>query len=215
MAERPVFIPVCEGARTFMEVPVSFPWHPGMAPSQKKKNVAELHAAAAARGLERLLEISTKSERAIGQRLSAFHQRVALTDGLFPLESVYQASKVFVDGGPYTDLLAAPPREAKRDERLRESGNLVAFELEGARYPLDPPTVYYDWLYMRCLYPERDWLRRLERLDGFTDIEFNPARSLNCQARACASFVGLEARGQLDEAMTSFAAFTGFQSGNL
>lgn len=215
MAERPVFVPVLDGPRTVAEVPVSFRWHPGIAASQKRRNVAELHAAAAEKGLARVLEVSTKSDREIGARLSAFHQRLDLPTGRYPLESAYQASKVFEHGGPYRDLLSAPPREAKRDPRLQESGRLIAFELDGARYPLDPPTAFYDWLYMRCLFPERAWLRRLSALDGFTDIEFNPARSLNCQARACASFVALEARGTLDAALGSFEAFVRHQSGAL
>jgi hypothetical protein len=215
LAERPVFVPLGEGPRTVAEVPVNFTWHPGMAASQKKKNVVELHAAAAERGIKRLLEISTKSEREVGQRLSAFNQRLELSDGSFPLENVYQASKVFAAGGPYIDLLRVAPRDAKRDVRLIQSGHLIAFELEGERYPLNPPTAFYDWLYMRCLYPHRDWLRRLAKVDGFTDIEFNPARSLNCQARACASFVALEKRALLDDAMRSFPAFLAVQSGGL
>ena len=47
MAERPVFLPVEGGARLVREVPVAFRWHPGFAASQKRKNVAALHAAAA------------------------------------------------------------------------------------------------------------------------------------------------------------------------
>lgn len=215
MAERPVFVPLFDGPRTFAAVPVSFTWHPGMAASQKMKNVVALHAAAADKGLGNLLEVSTKSEREIGRKLSAFHQRVELAAGTYPLESVYQGSKVFSTAGPFTDLFDASPRDAKRDARLTASGHLIAFELEGERFPLDPPTAFYDWLYMRCIYPEREWLRRLERLDGFTDIEFNPARSLNCQARACASFVALQARDMLGDAMRSFAAFVAVQSGNL
>lgn len=215
MAERPVFVPVMDGPRTVAEVPVTFRWHPGMAASQKRRNVAELHAAAARKGLARVLEVSTKSDREIGARLSAFHQRLELASGRHPLESVYQASKVFERGGPFADLLDAPPREAKRDPRLADSGRLVAFEVDGRRFPLDPPTAFYDWLYMRCLYPERAWLRRLASLDGFTDIEFNPARSLNCQARACAGFVALEARGTLDAALASFESFVAHQSGTI
>jgi hypothetical protein len=62
MAERPVFVPSTTGSQLVQEVQVRFPWHPGLAPSQKKKNVFELHHAALARGLGPLLEISSKSE---------------------------------------------------------------------------------------------------------------------------------------------------------
>lgn len=207
MAERPVFVPVLQGAGRVTEVQVSFPWHPGFSPSQKRKNVEALHAAAATKGLNQILEVSTKSDRLIGKRLSAFHQRIILQFGTFPLESVYQGSKVFEDGGPFIDVFDMTPLNAKRDERLSSSGNLVAFELEGQRFPLVPPTAFYDWLYLRCLFPEREWLRRLHKLDGFTDIEFNPSRSINCQARSCALFVSLDDRGILNEAMSSFDAF--------
>lgn len=207
MAERPVFVPILSGRRLVIEVPISFTWHPGMSAAQKRRNVTELHQAAAMRGLIDLLEISTKSERTIGRRLSAFHQRIELEDGLFSLEGVFQGSKVFEGGGPFTDLYEAEPRDAKRDERLRSSGRLIAFELEGRRYPLDPPSGFYDWLYLRCIYPERDWLRRLDKRGGFTDIEFNPAKSINCQARSCAMFVALQARDALDQAVSSFDDF--------
>jgi hypothetical protein len=215
MAERPVFVPLREGRLTVSEVPVAFAWNPGMAAVQKRRNVAALHAAAAARGMDRLLEVSTKSDRLIGRRLSAFHQQIELAAGRFPLESVYHGCKVFERGGPFADLFALPPRDAKRDARLSESGRLVAFELEGRRYPLDPPTAFYDWLYLRCIYPERAWLARLDTLDGFTDIEFNPARSVNCQARSCALFVALRARAALDDAVASFDGLVAAQAGGL
>jgi hypothetical protein len=76
MAERPVFVPTTTGSQLVQEVQVCFPWHPGLAPSQKKKNVFELHHAALAHGLGPLLEISSKSELEVGQKLSAFHLKI-------------------------------------------------------------------------------------------------------------------------------------------
>lgn len=213
MAERPVFVPNKSGTRLVSEVPVSFRWHSGMAPSQKRKNVAELHLAASTRGLNNLLEISSKSEREIGRRLSAFHQQVQLRNGrLIPLECAFQGSKVFEHGGPYNDLFWIEPREAKRDPRLKDSGHLLRFELEEAQFPLHPKSAFYDWLYANAIYPERDWLKRLSKLDGFTDIEFNPEKSVNCQARSCALFVALEKRNLLDQAMKSFSKFSELQT---
>lgn len=214
MAERPVFVPNAEGSRLIAEIPISFRWHPGMAPTQKKKNVVALHEAAVARGFTHLLEISSKSDREIGRRLSAFYQKVCLSDGsLIPLECAFQGSKVFENGGPYDDLFFVEPRDAKRDPRLKESGNLICFEFEGERFPLNPKSVFYDWLYANAIFPEREWLKRLEKLDGFTDIEFNPEKSVNCQARSCAFFVALEKRNLLDQAMVSFERFAEFQRG--
>jgi hypothetical protein len=212
MAERPVFLPVASTTRLVAEMPVSFAWHPGMAASQKRRNVAALHEAAHARGLSYLLEVSSKSDREIGRKLSAFYQQVALPDGrTIPLECAFQGSKVFEKGGPYTDLFDADPRAAKRDPRLKESGRLIGFSFLGQSFPLDPKSVFYDWLYLNAIFPKRDWLRRLDKVDGFTDIEFNPEKSVNCQARSCALFVALEKSGKLDQAMRDFATFLSLQ----
>jgi hypothetical protein len=207
MAERPVFVPSLMGSRLVHEVSIQFAWSAGMAPSQKKKNVAALHAAAAKRHLEPLLEISSKSEREIGQKLSAFNLKIKVNGQETSFECAYQGSKVFEKGGPFIDLYWVDSREAKRDPRLQSSGRLIGFEFDGEEYPLNPPTVFYDWLYINAIYPHRDWLERLSQCAGFTDIEFNPQRSLNCQARSCATFVALLQRGVLDDAMESFSTF--------
>ncbi len=207
MAERPVFVPETTGSVLVQEVPIRFAWHPGLAPSQKKKNVAELHRAALARGLTPLLEISSKSDLEVGQKLSAFHLKVDVMGKQATVECAYQGSKVFERGGPYVDLYWKDSREAKRDLRIRDSGKLIKFTFESQNYPLTPATVFYDWLYLKALYPHRDWLRRREEWAGFTDIEFNPERSINCQARSFAVFISLQRRNSLDEAASSFLAF--------
>jgi hypothetical protein len=207
MAERPVFVPAITGTQLVQEVPIRFSWHAGLAPSQKKKNVFELHHAAEVRGLTPLLEISSKSEREVGQKLSAFYLKLETEGKQTTVECVFQGSKVFEHGGPYTDLYFKDSREAKRDQRLKTSGRLIGFEFEGKRFPTSPTTAFYDWLYFRALYPHREWLTRLQQCAGFTDIEFNPERSLNCQARSCAMFVALQKRNLLDKAMSSFDNF--------
>ena len=62
MAKRPIFLPYSEGHRLVKEVMIEFVWHPGMAPTQKMKNVVALHEAGVAaedpayqRGVEFLL----------------------------------------------------------------------------------------------------------------------------------------------------------------
>ena len=114
---------------------------------------------------------------------------------------------MFEHGGPFIDLYWTGSREAKRDERLRRSGKLIRFEFEGQSYPTSPATVFYDWLYFQALYPHREWLERRNEWTGFTDIEFNPERSLNCQARSFAAFIALKRRNQLDKALSSFQDF--------
>lgn len=208
MAERPIFRPTTHGSQLVQEISVRFFWHKGMAPSQKKKNVAALHEAAAERGLTPLLEISTKSEERLGQRLSAFNLKIELESGEAAfLESVFQGSKVFESGGPYTDIYRFAGRDAKQDQRLQTSGKLTGFQFEQAEFPLLPKTAFYDWLYIRALFPHREFLDRLHAYAGFTDIEFNPQRSINCQARSCATFVALSKKGLLEHSMRSPHAF--------
>ncbi len=208
MAERPIFIPSPDDAGFVKELSFSFVWSPGFAVSQKKKNIKALHQTAAWSGYSPLLEISTKSEDDLGRQLSAFNLKIQTQQfGEIVLECVFQGSKVFERGGPYTDLYGAEPRDAKRDQRLQESGRLVGFTFENRQFPLEPKTVFYDWLYISAIYPRRESFGQLSQHAGFTDIEFNPERSINCQARACALFVALTKSNLLDEAMSSETEF--------
>lgn len=203
MAERPVFIPSHKEVAV-REVSVQMTWHGGFAPIQKRKNIDELHKKAAQRGLTPLLEISTKSNTELGRELSAFNLQVELPSvGCVPLESAFQGSKVFEHGGPFTELLSQAPREARKDDRLRTSGQLVAFKLQELSIPLQPKTLFYDWLYVSALLMHPEWHSSLMEYSGFTDIEFNPQRSLNCQARSCALFVSLLVHGSTRYAVRS------------
>ena len=204
MAERPIFIPRPENRAMVEEIFLTLTWSPGFAVTQKEKNVKALHEAALAIGIKNILEVSTKSDKQRGQHLSAFYLKVCdKRIGEIPLECAFQGSKVFEFGGPFVDLYRKDAREAKRDERLRESGKLVAFEYDNFRWPLEPKTAFYDWLYINCLYPHREWARKLFAYGGFSDIEFNPYRSINCQARSIALFLSLMKNLKLDEAAES------------
>lgn len=207
MAERPIFVPAPDEPELVKEIYLRLKWHSGFAPVQKEKNVTALHEAAAAAGYSPVLEVSSKSAEKLGRHLSAFHLKVQSRNGEIPLESAFQGSKVFERGGPFTDLYAAEAREAKRDPRLRDSGRIVAFEFQGDHFPIEPRTAFYDWLYVNAIYPHREWLQRLHRYAAFSDIEFNPERSVNCQARSCALFVSLMTKGLLDSAIESPRAF--------
>jgi hypothetical protein len=187
---------------------VNFRWNPGFSVTQKQKNVAALHEAAAREGIRYVLEVSTKSNLPLGRALSAFNLQVGVAPGeTAPIELAYQASKVFELGGPYEDLLATSPAAAKRDERLRSSGKLVRFHFGGKDFPLQPMTAFYDWLYLRAIVRHPELLSAICLFQGFTDIEFNPERSVNCQARSCATAVSLARRDELKKAARSFAFF--------
>ena len=45
--------------------------------------------------------------------------------------------------------------------------------------------------------------------EAFTDIEFNPEKSLNCQARSCALYVALLKNGGLRDTASDPTAFLG------
>src|SRR5262249_38932029 len=160
MAERPIFIPWPDGLRLVKEISFAFNWSTGFAPVQKKKNICALHEAAKTAGYFPLLEVSTKSDVRLGQRLSAFNLKIPHSEmGELPLECAFQGSKVFEKGGPYTDLYAVDTRTAKKDPRLRDSGKIVEFRFDGQIFSNEPKTAFYDWLYARALFPHRDYLK--------------------------------------------------------
>ena len=148
-----------------------------------------------------ILEISSKSTLGLGVSLSAFNLSLKIPDGRrISVECAYQGSKVFENDGPYHDLYYGSSREAKTDDRLRNSGELIAFNFCGENFPTEPKTAFYDWLYITALsQQEMDIIRELEAFQGFSDIVFNPNRSINCQARAAALFVSLSKNGLIDE----------------
>ena len=182
MAKRPAFF-IRQG-KVVHEM-FSFEWYPGFSISQKQKSIQSLHdAIAETDGAARPLEISTKSQEPLGIRLSAFHLKIKN----HTLENVFQSAKVFEHGGPYLDLLDRSPKEAKRDERLRTSGNLTAFLYQKEAFPLVPKTVFYDFLYLTAVRESFtvEEIHSILSYNYFTDIEFNPSKSINTQARTAA-----------------------------
>src|SRR5690606_37824889 len=190
MASRPVFVPLGNGVGV-VERLLNFTWYPGLSKAQKQRSISALHDAARVVGIDPVLEISSKSLDELGVDLSAFnlciHTRKRQTT--FTVETAFQGSKVFEHGGPFRDLLGMDSRSAKKDMRLRESGRLLAFEFFGKRFPLRPWTYFYDWIYINALNQNDELAQRVLDYRGFTDIEFNPERSVNCQAYSAALYV--------------------------
>lgn len=201
MATRPVFAPSKRRneADVFM---TEFHWNSGLSVTQKRKNIAALHEAYMRRFPDRkVLEISSKSENKLGVALSAFNLKkyVPSRGVCIPVECVFQGSKVFRAGGPYTDLYEVSPRDAKGDPRLKTSGGLSAFRFEEQNFPTLPRTAFYNWLYINALLENPELAEQLLAYDGFTDIEFNPDKSLNCQAEAAALYVALARSGVVNQ----------------
>ena len=209
MAKRPIYIPSV-GTESLLETKeVDFKWFPGLSISQKQKSINSLHIAAKEQlGLKNILEISSKSELPLGVELSAFNLQLASQDNIkASVEVFFQGSKVFSEGGPFTDLYLKTSREAKKDTRLKESGNLVEFNFEGKSWSLKPNTLFYSWLYINALDQNKPLANDLLQYDAFTDIEFNPKKSINCQAASAAIYKTLVKRELINEAMESSKQF--------
>lgn len=210
MAKRPIFIPATEGPALVKTNFVEFQWFPGMATSQKQKSVDSLHAAALKLpGISKVLEVSSKSRTELGVALSAFNLTFTTVkhNRTFSVECAFQGSKIFEHGGPFIDIFGMTSREAKKDERLHSSGRLTGFRFFGTDWELEPLTAFYDWLYINALKKQPSMTEQLLDYSAFTDIEFNPDRSINCQAYAVALYVSLHKRCLLEEATSSKDAF--------
>lgn len=201
MAKRPVFIPDNLNKELVIIEDIDFEWFPGFSVEQKKKSIASLHDAFKEKyPTKTVLEISSKSESDIGVMLSAFNLQIELRHGhKASVESLYQSSKVFQEGGPYSDIRYKTPLEAKRDERLKNSGDVIAFEHQGNRWDIEPKTAFYNWLYLNVLNLNSDLKNKVIEYDAFTDIEFNPKKSFSCQANAIALYVSLRRNSILKE----------------
>ena len=201
MANRPIYMPKSAAPyRTLYTA--EFTWNSGLSASQKKKNIIALHESFAAHFPgKKVLEISSKSMQEGGVELSAFNlmKFVPSLGKALPVEVIYQAGKVFKNGGPYPDLLEGTSREAKKDERLRNSGAIVGFRFEGRDFPIRPQTFFYDYLYINALLENPELAKIVLEYDGFTDIEFNPEKSINCQAKSAALFAALSRLGLTDK----------------
>lgn len=196
MAHRLVFTPK-PTFPWFQETPVTFEWVPGLAKSQAQKSIRNLHVSARKElRIERILEVSTKSEDILGQQLSAFNLKISRGVHISSLESTYQASKIFDLSVQFLDLLDVDALVAKKDPRLRNSGKLTGFRFENQVFNLLPSPNFYDYLYIRALL-ESGFHEKIVNFQAFTDHAFSGTgkievgKSVNCQARSLAIFIGI------------------------
>lgn len=206
MAKRIVYKVNEEKNNYVKKIEIDFTWSPGFAKSQKQKSIKSLHENYKKQYPEdKILEISSKSLQKLGIDLSAFNLMIIPKNNkqTFSVECAFQSSKVFENGGPYKDILYKTSKDAKKDERLKTSGELIGFEFKGNKWPLEPKTLFYDWIYMNALYRNKELSNKILEYDAFTDIEFNPNKSINCQASAAALFVSLSRMELLEKVMES------------
>ena len=144
---------------------------------------------------------SSKSSKEIGVRLSAFNLKYSseYLKKTVSVETVFQAAKVFEgEETPNVEIMNMNPNEAKSYIKTKQSRKLKKFILGDIEFGLEPKTFFYDWLYINALLQNKNLIEELLDYDAFTDIEFNPQKSINCQAKSAALFVGLVKQGSID-----------------
>ena len=103
------------GMRAFEEKLVEFEWFSGMSWQQHQKSSLSMLAVLQEQGYTPA-EISRRStDRDFGVQLSAFNLKLNSVN----VENIFQAYKMFNDGGPYLDLLNVDPKSAKNDCRIQ------------------------------------------------------------------------------------------------
>ena len=200
MATRPVFIVSLEGNRYVTVKTIEFQWVPGMAISQKQKCIDSLHNQIKTEIGNNVLEVSSKSRTSLGVSMSAFNLGFVHPkfQEFISVESAFQGSKVFEKGGSFPELYTKNAREAKAFFKEKDLGKLIKFNFFGQIWSLNPLTLFYNWLYLKSIHKNQLLAKNAANYDLFTDIEFNPKKSINCQAYSAALYVSLVKRKIID-----------------
>lgn len=194
MANRPVFI-LNNSAPYFRKIDIEFEYASGFALVQKQKNINNLHKDfLTLYPNHKILEVSTKSPDILGIQLSAFNLELSINYQKYPVEILYQASKVYNSDIDNNIILKMQPNEAKNFlKEINDKYTLKEFIFNGISFPLEPKTYFYNWLYINALMRNKELIQEI--LDcgynAFTDIEYNPKKSINCQAQALAIGISL------------------------
>ena len=193
-----------DNTNVFEEKIITFDYVKGMAFSQKQKNVLSFHSSIQKQYPNlKILEISTKSNDSLGVSLSAFNLKL---NG-YPVESIFQSGKVFIDGTQSEFLKTYPPKEAKQYIATNNNSALKCFRYESLEFPLEPKSMFYDYIYINALNQIPNTSKHLIEYDIFTDIEFNEKKQINCQARACAIYSFLLRTNSVDYYLQSLDNF--------
>lgn len=165
MAVRPIFISTGDIESPFSKEDISFEWVKGMSYSQKCKRRDSLASEIAKLyDIKRWLEISTKSDKDIGVKLSAKNLVLKTSTGSNTVENIYQKAKYFY------------------------KGEIVGFKYNDCVFENEPTGMFYDYIYIYAILQNKELIKDLVQYDIFSDIEFNPKKSINTQARAAAIF---------------------------
>lgn len=207
MAERSVFVSKLEYP-FFEEIHVSHDWFGGFALSQKRKCQISLHQNFIKHYPEhKVLEISGTSLMSLGAKLSAMNLSKRTLNGCTSVESAFQSSRIYSDGtrvvGPFPEYLFLPGKTCKKLVKEASDGlHSYTYLFDEMKFfaPSHHISQFYDFLYLNALLEPENQIVAEELLAGgyttFTDLA---TKSLNCQARAAAIFVGLVKAGKIGE----------------
>lgn len=182
---------------------VDFKWESGMSITQKRKSCVNLHNTLAEKfkiGVDKILDISSASTTALGVSLSAFN---LILDGK-SVECWYQGSKVYEKAGHMKHLYDVDSMTAKKSMKNTNLGKLIGFRLVDTDYPMEPRTVFYDYIYLKGLiqFDNRDAILDYE---AFTDIQAVTDIDA-CQARTVCIYKLLHQQNKLS-LVENFDAF--------
>ena len=206
MAVRKIYLSIPEYPYT-KEISVTFPWSNG----SKHQNVqAVLDTFHDVYPDVPALEVSLASSQPEGIHAAAMKLPLHLAGlGLdVPVGIVYEASKVFENGGPYTDLLQCSRQKVSKDARLQQSGKCIGYRLEDMDFPAEPHRyAFFNWLYACALRQNPETAENILKFGAFSDLELGSTKKdRNSPARAAAVYAGLAAAGKLD-CLDSYEAF--------
>ena len=206
MAKRFVYH-ATEKAPFYEALATEFEWFSGFSTAQKQKSIDALHESCKKTNPSfNILEVSGKSRQELGVKLSAFNLELHDEHGSHTVECLFQGSKEF-NSLIRQDLYEVSSKEARKVIGSANYGIPKAFRLWDIRFPSEPKNAFYNWLYIRALCSNPELAKEIIEYDSFTDIEFNPKRSINCQAIAAATYIGLLKAGKLKQAMKSPETF--------
>lgn len=183
---------------------IEIKWASGFSYSQKQKNIVTLHEAISERfnvSTNEILEVSTKSLLEIGKMLSSINLEFEIEGKKYFFESVYQSCKVFQDGLLGTihhpEWIELESFEAKKASQAINLP-LVEFKFKDMTFPLEPKTMFFDWLYISCI-NQLNIKFLIDPYYYFTDIEFNPIKMISTQAQALCKYKNLVEQNLIEE----------------
>jgi hypothetical protein len=193
----------------------TFNFYGGFSLSQKQKTIDSFHKEIADDGINEILEISRKSKNPIGSSLSAFSLMLTIHNQKYPIECVYQSSKVFNHNIQFKEALNLTPSESKKlikEKVENEKLILTGFNCFGVDFPITPTTIFYDYIYVMALYQNHEIASNVVDFYCFTDVEFNHKKQFASQARSCAIYKYLHDHDLVEETIGDISKFISLYS---